>query len=690
MRKLAVALSLSALSLAGLSACPNDKSPATSGSASPAASPGSAEEAQVSGAEDARIVSFQGRSIDLGPHIAGYPYRSFRPYHELGALLYMHEGDDGRTWWTLPLGDQPYAVPDLASGRRLNDIDWTTRSNRGGDPLPDENALLFLGDEDNREEYDLYKLFLEDGRVEKWTDVPYVYGAGVDDARDRVLYVARYPIPDSTEYRSCLEEKPLPDGEVRSIVCDDADLFGESTFTWTSVVPSPDGAWAYVRMNVASDRNRGNLWRIRLDDGGAAEQLTEDAKRTSVGALEEWLDDDRFVYIDDASGFSNVGVGSHASGDLGLVTDLSLDLKDVTLHPTDAGPRLLVAVGEPWETQLRLLDAEGTELDRHVTPDNLYDLTHDGDHAFFYATSRDTKMQILDVQVADTLTVRDWFGLPSELAETLDQCDVKRVQIPTFDVDPSTGETRLLHAYYAAPKDAPADGAERYAGVVAFYGGGNYWDTQAEILCQAGIATLSPAVRGSWGFGAEFYGLNDGDLGGDEIVDLQYAARWLVEEQGFSPRNIGVYGGSHGGYATMRALTFPPSTNDRGASFDWGWGVSFFGFSDIKTFWETCNIPDWVLLEAGDPATEPDKIADRSPISHVDLLEVPILLLHGENDQRVPVQESRQFVAACEEAGKDCRYAEFPGQGHGLRGIDNQVRVYAEWFRYLESLGAAP
>ena len=388
MRKLAVALSLSALSLAGLSACPNDKSPANSGSASPAASPGSAEEAQVSGAEDARIVSFQGRSIDLGPHIAGYPYRSFRPYPELGALLYMHEGDAGRTWWTLPLGDQPDGVPDLASGRKLNDIDWTTRSNRGGDPLPDENALLFLGDEDNREEYDLYKLFLEDGRVEKWTDVPYVYGAGVDDARDRVLYVARYPIPDSTEYRSCLEEKPLPDGDVRSIVCDDADLFGESTFTWTSVVPSPDGAWAYVRMNVASDRNQGNLWRIRLDDGGAAEQLTENAKRTSVGALEEWLDDDRFVYIDDASGFSNVGVGSHASGELDLVTDLSLDLKDVTLHPTDAGPRLLVAVGTE---QVKSGDALATLVPPRRT--ERVALTIDGNDASLVAPGRKVRLQ---------------------------------------------------------------------------------------------------------------------------------------------------------------------------------------------------------------------------------------------------------------------------------------------------------
>lgn len=57
-------------------------------------------------------------------------------------------------------------------------------------------------------------------------------------------------------------------------------------------------------------------------------------------------------------------------------------------------------------------------------------------------------------------------------------------------------------------------------------------------------------------------------------------------------------------------------------------------------------IPDWVILEAGDPETEREKLLDRSPITHVNRLESPILLMHGSNDSRVEVSESRQFVAA--------------------------------------------
>ena len=111
-------------------------------------------------------------------------------------------------------------------------------------------------------------------------------------------------------------------------------------------------------------------------------------------------------------------------------------------------------------------------------------------------------------------------------------------------------------------------------------------------------------------------------------------------------------------------------------SFDFGFGWSHAGFSNILTFYETCNIPDWVVKEAGDPETEADKLLDRSPISHVERLEAPILLTHGSNDWRVPPDESRRFVEKAEALGKPVTYVEFEGQGHGIRGFENLVRYY--------------
>jgi dipeptidyl aminopeptidase/acylaminoacyl peptidase len=274
--------------------------------------------------------------------------------------------------------------------------------------------------------------------------------------------------------------------------------------------------------------------------------------------------------------------------------------------------------------------------------------------------------------------------LPEALSDHIVRCNVERVSIPTFDeVD---GATRELHAFYLTPQNPPDDAADRLVRITAFYGGGNSWSNSSHILCAAGIATLSPAVRGSWGFGAEFAALNDGDLGGDEIVDLFHVARGLETNHGYTPDQIGLTGGSHGGYAVMRAMTFPPETNGHDDSYPFGFGTSHAGFSNILTFYEECVIPDWVVLEAGNPDTEADKLLDRSPISHVERLNAPLLLTHGTNDMRVPFAESATFAEAAEALDKPVTLVAFEGQGHGISGLDNVLAYYSAVFAFYETL----
>ncbi len=625
------------------------------------------------------VVTFRGRSIDVEPHIAGFPYRGLRPIPEKGVLLYMHEGEQ-RTLLRLPLdGDH-----DLAAGTQLNDVDWNTRSNfRHYVPVPGENAIVIKSDESNREDYDLYKLGLDDGSLVKLTDVPYIYGYGHEPVQDRLYYLARFPIEGKETYTSCLQWIPPGGGPANEVVCDDASL----NFVWSDLAFSPDGRWVYLTANADNDRARSNAVRVdAISRGAVPERVTEESKRNVAVVLPERLQDGSWLLFSDESGFTNLYRGTDEVG-VGepFTTYEGETMQTVSVLRAGGATWVVVTLRRPFETEIVVHDAAGAPVDSMVLESNLYRLGDSETDVWFYGTSRYEKMQTFRLSLNDdgTLIKTDWIGIPDELQARLDHCEVERVTIPTFDTDPATGDRRELHAYFATPRRPPEDEAGKLAGIVGFYGGGNYWDTTAEIYCQAGVATLSPSVRGSWGFGADFAALNDKDLGGDEIVDLHWAAKWL-RLRGYKAHAIGVYGGSHGGYATMRALTFPPETNARESEFDFGWGVSYYGFSDIETFWEKCNIPDWVLLEAGDPATEADKIRDRSPLHHLERLSSPILLLHGENDLRVPVEESRQFKAACDAAQKDCTYVEFEGQGHGLKGIENQTRVWKETFRYLE------
>ena len=267
------------------------------------------------------------------------------------------------------------------------------------------------------------------------------------------------------------------------------------------------------------------------------------------------------------------------------------------------------------------------------------------------------------------------------------QCRPKAVKIPTFDEDPSTGEKRMLHAFLLEPKN-PLPKGQRLAAIRSFYGGENEYNRLDHLWCAAGITVLSPAVRGSSGFGKEFAALNDGDLGGDEIVDLFYAAKWLESELGFESQEIGVYGRSHGGYATMRALTFPPETNGRGESYPFGFGLGDAGFSDIEAFYAYTNIPDWVLLEAGDPRTPEGKakLAERSPINQVERLRAPLFLMHGAEDWRVPAEGSRVFAEKARALGKALTYLEVPGQGHRVEGLEHLVQVFQARFDFLSAV----
>jgi dipeptidyl aminopeptidase/acylaminoacyl peptidase len=276
-------------------------------------------------------------------------------------------------------------------------------------------------------------------------------------------------------------------------------------------------------------------------------------------------------------------------------------------------------------------------------------------------------------------------ALPVATQNEMIQCDVQFVRFDTFDKDPATGENRSLHGYLYTPTDQ-IEPKDRLVRMKSFYGGGNQFSIENQIFCEAGVVTFSPAVRGSWGLGKAFRQLNDGDLGGNEIVDLFHGARYLVG-LGYDAKKIGVYGRSHGGYATMRAMTFPLGTNGHNTVFPFAFGMADAGFSDIIDFHANSNIPDWVLLEAGDPATEAEKLKDRSPIHHVDKLKAPLFFSHGENDNRVPVSGSRNMYEACIAAKQNCTFMAFPGQGHSIHGLANIQKLYQARFSFLEQIG---
>ena len=165
-------------------------------------------------------------------------------------------------------------------------------------------------------------------------------------------------------------------------------------------------------------------------------------------------------------------------------------------------------------------------------PLNLSILDTDDDKLMVASTSASVRFRIDEFKAAtDAIDYKTRVDIPADLKEKIIHAEVERIEFPTFDTDPKTGEPRMLHAFLYHPKN-PLPREQQLVMIQSFYGGGNNFSTRTQILAEAGIYVLSPSPRGSRGFGREFSALNDKDLGGNEIIDIIYAGQFISEHLG--------------------------------------------------------------------------------------------------------------------------------------------------------------
>jgi dipeptidyl aminopeptidase/acylaminoacyl peptidase len=632
------------------------------------------------------VVRYFDREIDLRPFLVGFPYGDFQPSLRTGSLFYFELGDR-YTLRMLDVGTEPKAIErfDLAAGKAISDVDWSKRSLWSVHHHAPTQTLWLHADASNDEKMNLWTLDLESGALTQVTDHDYVYGLGFSPDESTIAYLPRKGT--KAPYETCLVLRRVDTGKEEQVVCDSPAL----AFTWSEPRFSPDGQEIYFNAQIDGDRNRGQLVRVNPSETKrVAEPITRTkTRRNAPEALEGWVDGDTLLLLANDDGYANLHAYSRKTG---KVTQLTRYTEDVTSAQL-LGTEVLAVHRTPAGSTLVRLDARtGKELAVSTLPGTA-DVTDGHDRrALVVQRSPDIVHETHEVDLREPgIAMHEVVGLDPELERSIVACKASAVRIPTFDVDRATGKTRELHAFLLEPRQPQGDPERRLALVTAFYGGENRYSVLDQIMCAAGLTVVSPAVRGSDGFGKAFFSLNDEDLGGDEILDLFAVARWIEPRFGLPARRIGVYGGSHGGYATMRALTYPPGTNGRNDFYPFGFGMAHAGFSDIKSFYDATNIPDWVVLESGDPKVPAElaRMRDRSPLTHVERLRAPLLVTHGSQDWRVPVAESRQFVEKAKAAGLPVQYVEFEGQGHHIEGLALQAMSYQVRFDFLKVVAEA-
>jgi dipeptidyl aminopeptidase/acylaminoacyl peptidase len=201
-----------------------------------------------------------------------------------------------------------------------------------------------------------------------------------------------------------------------------------------------------------------------------------------------------------------------------------------------------------------------------------------------------------------------------------------------------------------------------------------------QILAAQGYAVVYINPRGGLGYGQQFVNACRGDYGGGDYRDLMEAMDYALSRYPFIDESrLGVTGGSYGGFMTNWIVghtdRFKAAVTQRSIS-NW---LSFYGVSDIGFFFTEDQI-------GGNAWDDTEKLWKHSPLAYVGNVNTPLLILHGEQDLRCPIEQAEQLYIALKRRKQTTRFVRFPGANHELsRGGNPHLRVrrlehIAGWF----------
>jgi dipeptidyl aminopeptidase/acylaminoacyl peptidase len=203
------------------------------------------------------------------------------------------------------------------------------------------------------------------------------------------------------------------------------------------------------------------------------------------------------------------------------------------------------------------------------------------------------------------------------------------------------------------------------------------FDPRFQFFLSRGYAILAPNVRGSLGYGKAYTALDDVTLRMDSVTDLQYAVRWLTESGEANPERISIYGRSYGGFMVLAAITTYPDL--------WAAAIDVVGIANWVTFLENTGAWRRAHREQEYGSLERDRafLESISPIHKVDRIQAPLLVIHGANDPRVPIEEADQIVSRLRKRGHTVEYLRYPDEGHKISKLANRIDSFTRMADFL-------
>ena len=416
----------------------------------------------------------------------------------------------------------------------------------------------------------------------------------------------------------------------------------------------------------------------------------------------QWVSDGRLVFSSDRSGWWNLMSACVQSGDVLALTSLNDSevgapawaigtTRFIELCGTDANaldaPWLAVAVTKQASDSISLLSRSGELLSLPLTCAAVRGLTatHDGGLVALVELNDADSTHIL----FSALEVQE-----QRVGKSLLSCKTpKTMPFPGSIAEgvsfPSGGERS--HAFYYAPVSpnycGPAD--ELPPLIVMGHGGPTSHATPAlrmaiQFWTSRGFAVADVNYRGSSGFGRRYrQGLNEA-WGVVDVEDCVNAAKYLADTGRVDGKRCVIRGGSAGGLTVLRALQL----------YDvFAAGTSLYGVADLEGLLAETHKFESRYLDnlIGAYPEHKQRYVERSPIHHAQDIQVPLLVLQGDEDKVVPPSQSEAIVQAVANQGLAHAYVVFKGEQHGWRQAATLIRALELelWF-YGAALGFKP
>ena len=521
-------------------------------------------------------------------------------------------------------GNERQQLYRLAPGGDIGNLTRTDAKHRWGGWSHDGDRFAFAS---NRREESVFDVYVQ-GRDERGDDAEMVFEGdgwlsvgGWNPDDDRLLLHEARSSFDHDVYVLDVES-----GERTHLTDHDGRDEG---VRYTSLSWAPDGRGVYCCADLDAD----TLYLARIDAETGAVETVEAGGDWNVDGVA--LDDEtgRLVYSRNVDGYTELTVG---------------ELGGKTAIETYPGPDVPAGV------------AGGVSFD-------------DGAERFALTVTADTEntnVYVVDIETgaAERWTHATTAGIPPETF------------VASEPVDYETFDGREIPGFYATPAETPDDGTPV---VVDVHGGPesqrrpSFSPVKQHYLAH-GYAVFEPNVRGSTGYGRAYTHLDDIERRMDSVADLAAAVEWLTDRPEVDPDRIVAKGGSYGGFMVLAALTEYPEL--------WAAGVDVVGIANFVTFLE--NTGSWrrELREAEYGSLEEDRefLESISPVNNIEHIEVPLFVLHGANDPRVPVGEAEQVAEQAAEQGVPVRKLVFDDEGHGISKLENRIEAYREIVDFLD------